>query len=42
MEHGGSQETFAYLDDELIESKISDEMRDHPLLAAAAREGVAI
>ena len=32
MEPGGSQETFAYLDDELIESKISDEMRDHPLL----------
>jgi len=32
LEHGGSQETYAYLDDELIESKISDEMRDHPLL----------
>jgi serine protein kinase len=31
FEHGG-QETFAYLDDELVESKISDEMRDHPLL----------
>ena len=30
-------ETFAYLDDELIEAKIADEMRDHPLLAAAAR-----
>jgi serine protein kinase len=26
------QETFAYLEDELVESKISDEMRDHPLL----------
>ena len=33
FEHGGgAQETYAYLDDELIESKISDEMRDHPLL----------
>src|SRR5215831_1918086 len=32
LEHGGSQETYAYLDDDLIESKISDEMRDHPLL----------
>jgi serine protein kinase len=31
FEHG-AHETFAYLDDELIESKISDEMRDHPLL----------
>jgi serine protein kinase len=28
----GSQESFAYLEDDLIESKISDEMRDHPLL----------
>ncbi len=25
-------ETYAYLDDELIEAKISDELRDHPLL----------
>jgi predicted Ser/Thr protein kinase len=32
FEHGGTPETFAYLEDELIESKISDEMRDHPLL----------
>jgi predicted Ser/Thr protein kinase len=31
FEHG-AHETFAYLDDELVESKISDEMRDHPLL----------
>src|SRR3954451_14962957 len=31
FEHG-AKETFAYLDDELIESKISDEMRDHPML----------
>lgn len=28
----GAAETFAYLDDELVEAKISDEMRDHPLL----------
>jgi predicted Ser/Thr protein kinase len=32
IESGGGQETFAYLEDELIESKIADEMRDHPLL----------
>src|SRR6185312_7926911 len=32
IEAGEGQETFAYLEDELIESKISDEMRDHPLL----------
>jgi predicted Ser/Thr protein kinase len=32
FEHGTAPETYAYLDDELIESKISDEMRDHPLL----------
>lgn len=32
IESGGGQETFAYLEDELIESKISDEMRDHPML----------
>src|SRR4051812_30414267 len=32
LEPGSAQETYAYLDDELIESKISDEMRDHPLL----------
>src|SRR3954468_696972 len=31
LEPGSAQETYAYLDDELIESKISDEMRDHPL-----------
>src|SRR5450432_2834379 len=29
---GGAPETFAYLEDELIEAKIADEMRDHPLL----------
>jgi predicted Ser/Thr protein kinase len=29
---GGAQDTYAYLDDDLIESKIVDEMRDHPLL----------
>jgi serine protein kinase len=29
---GGAPETYAYLDDEFIESKIADEMRDHPLL----------
>jgi len=32
IEGGEGQETFAYLDDEMIESKIADEMRDHPLL----------
>jgi serine protein kinase len=32
LEASGGQETFAYLEDELIESKIADEMRDHPLL----------
>jgi len=32
IEAGDGQETFAYLEDELVESKISDEMRDHPLL----------
>jgi predicted Ser/Thr protein kinase len=29
---GGAPETYAYLDDEFIEAKIVDEMRDHPLL----------
>src|SRR5688572_19360469 len=29
---GGAHETYAYLDDDLIESKITDEMRDHPLM----------
>ena len=28
----GAPETFAYLEDEFIEAKIVDEMRDHPLL----------
>ncbi len=28
----GAPETFAYLEDEFIEAKIADEMRDHPLL----------
>jgi serine protein kinase len=32
FEGPGSQDTYAYLEDELIESKIVDEMRDHPLL----------
>jgi serine protein kinase len=32
FEGSGAQDTYAYLDDELIESKIADEMRDHPLL----------
>jgi serine protein kinase len=32
LESSGGQETFAYLEDELVESKIADEMRDHPLL----------
>ncbi|HXI59763.1 MAG TPA: serine protein kinase PrkA [Polyangia bacterium] len=29
---GGAADTFAYLEDDLIEAKIVDEMRDHPLL----------
>jgi serine protein kinase len=29
---GGAPETYAYLEDEFIEAKIADEMRDHPLL----------
>jgi serine protein kinase len=29
---GGATDTYAYLEDELIEAKIVDEMRDHPLL----------
>ena len=29
---GGAPETYAYLEDELIEAKIVDELRDHPLL----------
>jgi serine protein kinase len=32
FEGAGAQDTYAYLEDELIESKIVDEMRDHPLL----------
>ena len=28
----GDTESYAYLDDDLIEAKISDELRDHPLL----------
>ncbi|HVR62605.1 MAG TPA: serine protein kinase PrkA [Polyangia bacterium] len=32
FEAGGAADTFAYLDDDLIEAKIVDEMRDHPLL----------
>ncbi len=28
----GDAESYAYLDDDLIEAKISDELRDHPLL----------
>src|SRR5262249_34549687 len=29
---GGASDTYAYLEDDLIEAKIVDEMRDHPLL----------
>ena len=36
-ERRAAHETFAYLDDELIEAKIVDELRDHPLLLVAAR-----
>jgi serine protein kinase len=32
FEAGGASDTFAYLEDDLIEAKIVDEMRDHPLL----------
>jgi serine protein kinase len=32
FEGGGAPDTFAYLEDELVEAKIIDEMRDHPLL----------
>ncbi|MEO8212591.1 MAG: serine protein kinase PrkA [Myxococcales bacterium] len=32
FEPANPSETFAYLDDDLIEAKIVDEMRDHPLL----------
>jgi serine protein kinase len=32
FEVGGSADTFAYLEDDLIEAKIADEMRDHPML----------
>src|SRR4029078_5137845 len=32
FESGAATDTFAYLEDELIEAKIVDEMRDHPLL----------
>jgi predicted Ser/Thr protein kinase len=32
FEAGGTLESFAYLEDDLIEAKIVDEMRDHPLL----------
>ncbi|MES1164312.1 MAG: serine protein kinase PrkA [Verrucomicrobiota bacterium] len=32
LEAVGGAETYAYLDDDLIEAKIVDEMRDHPLL----------
>jgi serine protein kinase len=32
FEAEGASDTFAYLEDELIEAKIVDEMRDHPLL----------
>jgi len=29
-------ESYAYLEDDLVESKIVDELRDHPILLAAA------
>jgi predicted Ser/Thr protein kinase len=32
FEGGGASDTYAYLEDDLIEAKIVDEMRDHPLL----------
>jgi serine protein kinase len=32
LEAAGAADTFAYLDDDLVEAKIVDEMRDHPLL----------
>jgi len=32
FESGSSADTFAYLEDDLIEAKIIDEMRDHPML----------
>jgi serine protein kinase len=32
LEAAGAAETYAYLDDELIEAKIVDELRDHPIL----------
>jgi serine protein kinase len=32
FDSGGAPETYAYLEDEFIEAKIVDEMRDHPLL----------
>src|SRR5581483_11054399 len=32
FETGGASDTFAYLEDDLIEAKIVDEMRDHPIL----------
>src|SRR6185369_5373185 len=32
FESGAATDTFAYLEDELIEAKIVDEMRDHPIL----------
>jgi serine protein kinase len=32
FESGGGADTYAYLEDDLIEAKIADEMRDHPLL----------
>src|SRR3954469_13312408 len=32
FETGAATDTFAYLEDDLIEAKIVDEMRDHPLL----------
>jgi serine protein kinase len=31
-DQGGGPETYAYLEDDLIEAKITDEMRDHPIL----------
>jgi serine protein kinase len=32
LEAAGAAETYAYLDDELVEAKIVDELRDHPIL----------
>jgi len=42
FETEGTSETYAYLDDDLIEAKIADEMRDHPLLLIPRDRRVAL